>query len=80
MTKQELNRDIRKLYKRFLDYRLKNFCDTEHEALRKELQRLYYANTSLEYLTKKSLLIMIRLNVALRVIPLHQFGSQIKLK
>ena len=71
MTKQELNRDIK---------RLANNHATMNEAdLNKEFKRLYYADSNFEYMNLNSLKMMLRLNLRYRVIALHFFGININL-
>lgn len=80
MTKQELNRDITRLYK-YVNKLMNNPSDEYYQAepeIKKEIQRLYYADKSLNSLTKKSILILLRLNIRFRAIPLHSFGLHIE--
>jgi hypothetical protein len=82
MTKNELNRDIKRLKSEI--YRMSfesletyyKYIDTE---ARKEFKRLYYADQSFEYMNKNSVLIMFRLNLKHRFLPLHSFGLGIEL-
>lgn len=71
MTKQELNRDIKRLAKQF---------GTEKEntpEFEKEFKRLYFADREFTYMNKDSVLIMLRINLRHRFIALHQFGINI---
>lgn len=68
MTASELNRDIKKLLK-----------IQEDPNFEKEFKRLYFADSSFQYMNKKSILIMLRLNLRYRFIPLHSFGINIDL-
>lgn len=71
MTKQELNRDVK---------RLANKHTNMNEAdLNKEFKRLYYADSNFEYMNLNSLKMMLRLNLRYRFVPLHQFGLMINL-
>ena len=89
MTKQELNRDIKRLYKAFLkrksgdtsNWTAKDWQNYEQQEdeLKKEFSRLYYADKEMKYITLENLKIMIVLNNSLRVIALHSFGNYIKL-
>lgn len=89
MTIQELNRDIKRLYKRFLNKRSENTSNwsnkdwQEYEQneneLKAEFKRLYYADRNFEVLNITTLKIMIAINNSLRVIPFHVFG-QIEIK
>lgn len=81
MTKNELNRDIKKLKSEF--YRI-GFWDLEYQeqqkpALIKEFKRLYDADRNFEYMNKDSILTMLRLNLTYRIIDLHLFGINIDL-
>lgn len=89
MTKQELNRDIKRLYKSFLN---KKSGDTrtwtredwtafenENEKIQKEFKRLYFADKNLEYITLNSLKMLLVVNNSMRIIPLHTFGIDIKI-
>jgi hypothetical protein len=86
MTNAELNRDIRRLWVKSKQHR--NIAKSEYEnyekntlpELQSELKRLYYADTSFSFLNRTSVLIMVKLNLRYRVIPLHHFGSEINLK
>ena len=73
MTSKELNRDIKRLTK---------LVGTDKEytpEFEKEFRRLYYADSSMEYLNADSMRIMLRLNVRKRFIPFHQFGLMINI-
>lgn len=73
MTKQELNRDIKRLTKLV-------GTDKEHTPeFEKEFRRLYYADSSMEYLNVESIKTLLRLNVRHRFIPFHQFGLMIEI-
>jgi hypothetical protein len=84
MTKHELNKDITKLRKRYCLHRnrvavnwkaaqWKSHQD-EDNAIKAELKRLYFADSDFAHMNRKSILTLLRINVALRAIPLHQFG------
>lgn len=78
MTKQELNRDVKRLGKAFLELHLSD-PDNEDKIfeLRQELRRLYYADREFEYFNLKSIKILLRYNLKYRVIPLQNFGLSI---
>jgi len=78
MTKLELNRDIKRLAKNIAKNEEKNSAELPL-FLKAEYMRLYYADTSLMSYTQKSVLIMLRLNVRYRFVPLHIFGLAIDL-
>lgn len=77
MTKQELNRDIKRLRlkvekMKHSDNRDEWFQFIDGEA-RQEFIRLYYADTSLQSMSKQNIIIMLGLNCSHRFIPLHNF-------
>lgn len=76
MTKQELNRDIKRLYNKIESLKDKDndtfFKFIENEG-KKEYTRLYYADPTTEYLTKESLVRMMTLNRQYRYINLAYF-------
>lgn len=74
MTKQELNRDIKRLWKRFVSRRTKEYDKKIEEELRSEFKRLYYADKDMTYMNANSLRWMLRMNLSLRVVNLHNFG------
>ena len=71
MTNQELNRDIKKMWKTTQDLpHTSLWFDGEME---KEYKRLYFADNKADVLTLKSLKIMMELNRKYRFIPFHVF-------
>jgi len=86
MTKQELNRDIKRVIKKALTLEAQNFdsiSDTyyrELDQLKLELHRLYLADRTMEYMNIHNIKAMLRLNVRYRYMPLHEFGLFIDLK
>tara|TARA_R110000803_G_scaffold15893_1_gene43729 strand:- start:1074 stop:1331 length:258 start_codon:yes stop_codon:yes gene_type:complete len=79
MTKQELNKDMKFLWTRF-QRRHDKKGDAYFEAekyMRNELKRIYQADDMLVYLNHKNLRRMILMNVSIRAITLHHFGSGI---
>jgi hypothetical protein len=81
MTKQELNRDVKRLFKNYYEASKVNpsneYWEWIEKTVKPELKRLYYADTNFSALTLTSLKMMLRLNVSLRVIPFHHFGLSI---
>jgi ABC-type branched-subunit amino acid transport system substrate-binding protein len=75
MTKQELNRDIKRLAKMKATDESGNLSDT----FVKEYKRLYGADNEMTWLTAQSIRIMLHLNLRYRIIPLHLFGIYIDL-
>tara|TARA_R110000803_G_scaffold78075_3_gene143140 strand:- start:15633 stop:15881 length:249 start_codon:yes stop_codon:yes gene_type:complete len=77
MTKQELNRDVKRLYKRWFSlYGVAKTTATE-ENTKREFKRLYHADSSFESLNRENILRMLKMNNSMRVIVLHQFGLMI---
>jgi hypothetical protein len=87
MTKQELNRRVRKLAKKtkelgsvntegWTDLDWTSFYENEEEN-KQELRRLYFSDTTLKDLTPYSLRAVIRMNLRYRAVPLFQFGNYI---
>ena len=77
MTNRELNRDVKRLYKR-CKKNLKStqdwsVYDLEMEFLAKEYKRLFYADREMKVLSKQSVLMMLSLNNSYRFVPLHHF-------
>lgn len=80
MTKQELNRDIKRLYNNI--EKAKNtpsFFEYIDNNAKKEYTRLLNASDDFSALSKKSVLILYRLNLSYRFIPLHTFGLNAKI-
>jgi hypothetical protein len=77
MTSKQLNRAVLTLYNQIESNREKLSIDEYYEWLENtfkiEFKRLYRADDAAEYLTVKSLRMMIAMNHAYRVIPFHQF-------
>lgn len=71
MTKQELNRDIKRL--------ANNHHNMEEADVKNEIKRLYYADSTFEYMNLNSIKMLLRLNLRYRVIALHVFGLHIDL-
>lgn len=83
MTITELKKAIVKLNKDYLILKAKENNEvyyTEIKAIESELKRLYFANDTFEGLNSKHVLILLRINLILRVIPLHSFGIGVDLK
>ena len=88
MTKQELNRDIKRLVNRYLEITNSKYYDVHMDEyynlldkeIKPELRRLIYADSDFSYLNINSLKALISLNGSLRVVPFHHFGIHIKLQ
>lgn len=73
MTTQELNRDIKRLCKRFNE-------GEYSESFDKEFKRLYNADSNFQYIKPQLALNMIRINSARRIYALHTFGIGYQIK
>ncbi len=71
MIEKKLNRDIKDLLK---------YANDDSLAFRNEFRHLYGLDPSFKSMSKKSILIMLRLNLRYRIIPLHTFGLNIDLE
>lgn len=78
MTKRELNRDIKRLRNNIAKALLKEngadeyFKYIDGEAKR-EFTRLYYADPTMQSMSKQSIIMMLGLNVSHRFIAMHHF-------
>jgi len=82
MTSKELNRDVLRLNKQLKVYLAdndNNYTQYIENVAKKEFFRLYLADEKFEYMSKKSVLIMLRLNLRYRFMALHSFGIHIQL-
>lgn len=87
MTKQELNRDIKRLEKaifkksQIIDKTGSNdeYFKFISEVATPEFTRLFRADDEMEAMTKESIKIMLRLNLRHRFVPFHCFGICIDL-
>jgi hypothetical protein len=83
MTKQELNKAIKKLFRNWRiaseDSKsdIKHYFESVEPNMKKEYQRLYFADSKFEYISRDNILRMIILNRRHRVIPFHQFATQV---
>ena len=71
MTAKELNRDCKRL---IASFNRGEAYGEKSQAFNSEFKRIYYADTSFEYLSAKNALCLMRINLSLRIVPLHQFG------
>jgi len=76
MTKQELNRDIKRLWKKTKEADV--LCEWTISEIKAEYKRLFYADPEFEHMNKDNLLRMMALNSKHRFIQLHQFPLGIK--
>jgi hypothetical protein len=74
MTKQELNRDIKR-FKKVFD----SMEPVDFDEARQEFNRLYWADRTFEYMTRANILFMFRINIRYVFVELHHFGNQIQL-
>jgi hypothetical protein len=73
MTKAELNRDIKRLYNKVDSLQGDVFYSFIENEGKKEFNRLYYADSSADALTKDNLLRMMSLNRRYHFVPSHTF-------
>ena len=83
MTKQELNRDIKRLWKKYKSCKGGNTTNwtnadwnthtVQQREISAEVKRLYYADPSFESLTKQSILYLMAVNSTIRAIEPHRF-------
>ena len=75
MTSAELNRDIKRFYKNYSIHLEIDSSDTFFDWVerygRKEFKRLYDGDKELKYMNKKSIMMMMKINRHLLIIPLH---------
>lgn len=77
MTKQELNRDINRLWKKFKNAKgqeAEKYYEFVNGEGKKEFKRLYLADKNFEYCNKKSILQLMAINSLHRFEPQHMFG------
>jgi hypothetical protein len=84
MTNAEVNRDIKRLFK---VYTIHCACDDAtiffewmERYGNKEFLRLYHADLDLTVMNKKSILMLMKMNRTLKVIPFHQFFIHAKIE
>ena len=85
MTNAELNRDWKRLYKKYqnnlsVNNNLDKYYGVLENEIKPEFRRLYHADSMAESVNENSLRIMVALNLSLRVINLHMFLIGIKIK
>lgn len=78
MTAREYNRDVKRLWKKWMEYKDEQDVDTyqriKEQELKPEFIRLYNADSEFLYAKAESIRILLRMNLALRFVPLHTFG------
>lgn len=83
MTIKELNRDIKRLARNISKKSTEPSNDLYFKYIsgeaKKEFMRLYGADQDFTAMNRDSILIMLRLNIAHRFVPLHTFGLLIEL-
>lgn len=74
MNNREVNNKLKEIKTLYIEY-IKDFDEEKGKIVKSKLDTLYYEfYKNLEVLTTKQLLTLLRLNLTLRVIPLHIFG------
>lgn len=81
MTKQELNRDVKRLTKKVNSINLhgEDYYNLIEKEIKPEISRLYNADRTLKSLNADSLRALLRMNLKYRAMPLHIFGLFIEL-
>lgn len=79
MTKQELNRDIKRLKMYYIINKNNTIHKIDINYLESEFKRLYFADPEFKNMNKQSILFMFRFNLLHKFIPLHLFGIHIDL-
>lgn len=83
MTTRQLNNKIKKLGIKFYSQSQKpaeeffNWLEAEGKS---EFIDLYNADREMKYISKESVLILMRLNLSHHIIAAHQFGIHVELK
>ena len=79
MTKQELNRDIKRLRRKYLKLTYDDSWFHHQDITNKiepEFKRLYRADSNAEYMNQASFRFMYRVNLIHKFVPLHMFMIQ----
>ena len=79
MTKQELNRDIKRLRRKYLKLTYDDswfHCQDIANKIEPEFKRLYRADSNAEYMNQASFRFMYRVNLIHKFVPLHMFMIQ----
>jgi hypothetical protein len=82
MLSKELNRDVKRLVKAIQKEVKENAGYIKGDSFpifQKEFRRLYHADDMFEFMSKDSILRMLRLNLKYRFMPLYLFGIKIQL-
>ena len=83
MTKQELNRDIKRLGAGLHKARFLKGDEDYHNYIeniaKPEFMRLYRADVTFEYMNLNSVKLMLRLNINHQFIAFHRFGLMINI-
>ncbi len=82
MTTQEYNRDVKRLLKKWLEYKderdIDSYLRLKEKELKPEFMRLYQADKEFIFAKAESIRILLRMNLDLRFVPLHMFGVWIE--
>ena len=77
MTKQELNRDIKRLRRKYLKLTDDDsYYQDITDKIEPEFKRLYRADSNAEYMNQASFRFMYRVNLIHKFVPLHMFMIQ----
>ena len=77
MTKQELNRDIKRLWNLHISLNSlepEQYYKEVEERVKPEFKRLYGVDREFKYLNKQSIIILMSINLTHRFVELHSFG------
>ena len=79
MRPRELNRDIKRLYKKYMQWKKGSvsFSCEQEDFLKKELERLWNADSSFKNLSVLSLKMLLVMNQSWRMIVLYHIASGI---
>jgi len=79
MTTQQLNRDIKRLRKTFIEIYGNERTEAKEKSFKAEFKRLYNVDREAKHLNAESLKTLIRINQVFRLIPFHSFFIQMEL-
>ena len=77
MTEKELNRDIKRLRRKYLKLTDDDsYYQSITDKIEPEFKRLYRADSNAEYMNQTSFRFMYRVNLIHKFVPLHMFMIQ----
>ncbi len=75
MTKAELNKEVKALWKKVKSTEV--FCEWTETEIEAKYKILYYVDHDFTYLNRDNVLRMVIMNRKFHIIPWHQFGLDI---